>query len=119
MAELFVLAIVAAVAGNMLKTVRGRPEATINYLESDRLPAKSGVYVVRCKKDILYVGQSVNVRRRWSGLSHHRIYDCWFAVEEKDQKHLCIDFYPVNKKKLLDTEQAFINKLNPRLNKRG
>ena len=45
---------------------------SVSFAKRDRLPERSGVYMVRSFGKTYYVGRSNNLRRRWLGTAHHR-----------------------------------------------
>lgn len=80
----------------------------VDFSERGALPKCSGVYFVTEDGQIVYVGQSVNVKRRF--IHHHRAVD--FA-ELSDPK---VYWQSCSEEELQQTERDYINKFNPRLN---
>ena len=77
------------------------------------LPEYSGIYyVVDENKVVWYVGKAINIRKRWLGKSHHRIYQL------KQLKHKYFDIYyeNINLSELDQREKQQIAKYTPHLN---
>lgn len=77
------------------------------------LPEYSGIYyVVDENKIVWYVGKATNIRKRWQGKSHHRIYQL------KQLKHKYFDIYyeNINLSELDQREKQQIAKYTPHLN---
>jgi hypothetical protein len=77
------------------------------------LPEYSGIYyVIDENKIVWYVGKAKNIRKRWQGKSHHRIYQL------KQLKHKYFDIYyeGVDLFQLDQKEQQQIIKYTPHLN---
>lgn len=47
---------------------------TLPLRDRANLPSKPGLYAVKSLGRVMYVGKSVNLKRRWQGSGHHR-YD--------------------------------------------
>ncbi|TAE55992.1 MAG: excinuclease ABC subunit C [Nostocales cyanobacterium] len=77
------------------------------------LPEKSGIYYIIDDQSIIwYIGKSQNLRSRWVGKSHHRIYQL-----EKQRKRVFTVYYELVDKTQLDTvENQRIEYYNPQLN---
>lgn len=80
----------------------------VNFNERGVLPKCPGIYLVTEDGRVVYVGQSVNVKRRF--IHHHRRIE--FA-ELNDPK---VYWKACELKELQKTEQDFIKKFSPRLN---
>lgn len=80
----------------------------VNFNERGVLPKCPGIYFVTEDGQIVYIGQSVNVKRRF--IHHHRRIE--FA-ELNDPK---VYWKACPEKELQQAERDYINKFNPRLN---
>ena len=77
------------------------------------LPEYSGIYyVVDEKKIVWYIGKARNIRKRWQGNAHHRIYQ----LKQQKYKAFCIYYENINSTKLDKEEKKQIKKYNPHLN---
>ncbi|MEA5554278.1 hypothetical protein VB713_25415 [Anabaena cylindrica UHCC 0172] len=77
------------------------------------LPKKSGIYYVIDDQSIIwYIGQAKSLRSRWSGNSHHRIYQ----LEKQRKKVFTIYYELVNETQLDIIEKQRIEQYNPQLN---
>lgn len=77
------------------------------------LPEQSGIYYVLDETSIIwYIGQAQNLRSRWAGDSHHRLYQ----LQKQRKKQLTI-YYEILAKSQLDAiERQRIENYNPQLN---
>jgi predicted GIY-YIG superfamily endonuclease len=77
------------------------------------LPEQSGIYYVLDETSIIwYIGQAQNLRSRWAGDSHHRLYQ----LQKQRKKQLTIYYELVAKSQLDAIEQQRIENYNPQLN---
>jgi len=80
------------------------------------VPTGPGIYIFWSKKFCIYVGQSISLRNRllqhWSSC-HNRDLKIWIAATGKE---LCINFYDIPIENLTDTEQRYMDRLQPHLN---
>lgn len=78
-----------------------------------QLPEKSGIYYVIDDQSIIwYIGLAKNLRSRWAGKSHHRIYQ----LEKQRKKVFTIYYEFVHETQLDAVEQERIEQYNPQLN---
>lgn len=78
-----------------------------------QLPEKSGIYYVIDDQSIIwYIGLAKNLRSRWAGKSHHRIYQ----LEKQRKKVFTIYYEFVHETQLDAIEQQRIEQYNPQLN---
>ena len=84
---------------------------SVPFDEADlQLPEEPGCYIVTTKQKIpLYVGQSMNMRRRWAG-GHHQTFPCLRAGAK-------FIYYYVNNDPI-ETEKEYIEFFKPYLNER-
>ncbi|MTJ53323.1 excinuclease ABC subunit C [Anabaena sp. UHCC 0253] len=79
----------------------------------EQLPEKSGIYYVIDDQSIIwYIGLAKNLRSRWAGKSHHRIYQ----LEKQRKKVFTIYYEFVHETQLDVIEQQRIEQYNPQLN---
>lgn len=79
----------------------------------DLLPEYSGIYyVIEENNTVWYIGKAKNIRKRWQGKVHHRIYQ----FENQKQKHFSIYYEQVDFSQLDKREQQQIKKYYPHLN---
>ncbi|MGL5832473.1 MAG: GIY-YIG nuclease family protein [Waterburya sp.] len=77
------------------------------------LPEYSGIYyVVDENKIVWYVGKAKNLRKRWQGKSHHRIYQ----LKQLKHKYFDIHYESVDLSQLDQREKQQIAKYTPHLN---
>ena len=80
------------------------------------VPTGSGIYIFWANKFCLYVGQSQSLRNRllqhWSNC-HNVDLKIWIAAKGKG---LCINYYDVDRERLTDVEQSYIDRFQPHLN---
>jgi hypothetical protein len=77
------------------------------------LPEQSGIYYVLDEKSIIwYIGQAKNLRSRWAGESHHRLYQ----LQKQRNKQLTIYYELLSESQLDVTERQRIEQYNPQLN---
>ena len=77
------------------------------------LPEYSGIYyVIDENNTVQYIGKAKNIRKRWLGKSHHRIYH----LERQKQKYFGIYYEQVNLTELDKREKKQIKKYTPHLN---
>ena len=79
----------------------------------DLLPEYSGIYyVIEENNTVWYIGKAKNIRERWQGKGHHRIYQ----LKNQKQKHFSIYYEQVDFSQLDEREQQQIQKYHPHLN---
>ena len=77
------------------------------------LPEYSGIYyVIDENNTVWYIGKAKNIRKRWQGKGHHRIYQ----LEKQKQKYFSIYYEQVDFSQLDKREQQQIKKYHPHLN---
>jgi predicted GIY-YIG superfamily endonuclease len=77
------------------------------------LPEYSGIYYVLDEtNNFWYIGKAKNIRKRWQGKAHHRIYQ----LEAQKKKHFTIYYELVSETQLDSTEKQRIEKYHPHLN---
>lgn len=77
------------------------------------LPEQSGIYYVVDETSIIwYIGQAQNLRSRWAGYSHHRLYQ----LQKQRNKQLTIYYELVAKSQLDAIEPQRIEHYSPLLN---
>jgi excinuclease UvrABC nuclease subunit len=77
------------------------------------LPEYSGIYyVVDENKIVWYVGKAQNIRKRWQGKSHHRIYQ----LKQIKHKYFDIHYENISLSQLDLREKQQIAKHSPYLN---
>ena len=77
------------------------------------LPEYSGIYyVIDETNNVWYIGKAKNIRKRWQGKAHHRIYQ----LEAQKKQHFTIYYEPVRESQLNSTEKQRIEKYLPHLN---
>lgn len=87
------------------------PSIAINSREN--LPEKSGIYYVVDEKYVIwYIGKAKNLRNRWVGDSHHRIYQ----LQKQRKKQFTIHYELVSESMLDTIEVQRIEHYNPQLN---
>ncbi|MEB3188995.1 MAG: hypothetical protein VKL42_01465 [Snowella sp.] len=80
----------------------------------DLLPEYSGIYYVLDENQtVWYIGQAKNIRKRWQGKAHHRIYQ----LESQKKYHFYIYYEAVNASELNNVEKQRIQQYDPHLNK--
>jgi excisionase family DNA binding protein len=79
-------------------------------LASTRFPEDSGVYVIFCGRECLYIGQTTNLCRRLAN-------QCSNSQWKLQLKELQVAWTIVNLPELRARERALIEKLQPRLNR--
>lgn len=80
----------------------------------DLLPEYSGIYYVLDENQtVWYIGQAKNIRKRWQGKSHHRIYQ----LESQKKYHFYIYYEAVHISDLNNIEKQRIQEYDPHLNK--
>lgn len=85
----------------------------ISIKNRELLPDKSGIYYVLDEKFIVwYVGQAKNLRNRWAGDSHHRLYQ----LQKQRKKQFTIYYELVAESQLNAIERQRIEQYNPQLN---
>lgn len=79
----------------------------------DRLPDHPGIYfVVSEREQLLYIGQSKNLRKRWAGASHHR----YKQLARKGLDKIVIKYILASVSELKELEGQYIEQFNPLLN---
>jgi predicted GIY-YIG superfamily endonuclease len=82
--------------------------------QRDSLPDRSGIYVVVDAEDeVWYVGQSINIQKRWQGKGHHR-YKQLSRTNKKRSYRIYWQFFPSHQ--LDEKEQLYIHLFKPHLN---
>jgi predicted GIY-YIG superfamily endonuclease len=77
------------------------------------LPEYSGIYYVLDEtNNIWYIGKAKNLRKRWQGKAHHRIYQ----LEAQKKQHFAIYYEQISKFQLDSLEKQRIEKYHPHLN---
>jgi len=77
------------------------------------LPEHSGIYYVLDETSIIwYIGKAKNLRSRWAGDSHHRLYQ----LQKQRKKQLTIYYEFVANSQLDAIERQRIEQYNPQLN---
>ncbi len=77
------------------------------------LPDYSGIYYVLDENNnVWYIGKAKNIRQRWQGKAHHRIYQ----LEAQKRKHFTIYYEQVSETQLDNIEKQRIEKYHPHLN---
>ncbi|MDZ8223395.1 hypothetical protein [Nostoc sp. ChiVER01] len=85
----------------------------INIKNRELLPENSGIYYVLDEQFIVwYVGQAKNLRSRWAGDSHHRLYQ----LQKQRKKQFVIYYELVAESHLNAMERQRIEEYNPQLN---
>ncbi|MBE9224018.1 GIY-YIG nuclease family protein [Phormidium sp. LEGE 05292] len=80
----------------------------------DLLPEKSGIYYVLDEQSIVwYIGQAKNLRSRWSGNNHHRLYQ----LQKQRKKQFTIYYELISQLQLDAIERQHIEQYNPQLNR--
>ena len=82
----------------------------VEFYKREELPTIPGVYFVMQYDEVLYVGQSINIRERWRGHGHHK------CVEVESMENIFIRYAPSDGRKLLIQEAEWISELRPLLN---
>lgn len=90
------------------------PVTAFEYVDFDercKLPSTSGVYAA-CKKqsDVLYIGQSKDLKTRWKGSAHHQYISLAMLGCTR------IYYHPLPCDQLKDRERVLIEQYNPPLN---
>lgn len=76
----------------------------------DLLPEKSGIYYVLDEQLIIwYIGQAKNLRSRWSGNNHHRLYQ----LQKQRKKQFTIYYELIPELQLHAMERQRIEQYNP------
>ncbi|MFN6484469.1 MULTISPECIES: GIY-YIG nuclease family protein [unclassified Nostoc] len=84
-----------------------------NIKNRELLPEQSGIYYVLDEQFIVwYVGQAKNLRNRWAGDSHHRLYQ----LQKQRKKQFVIYYELIAESHLNAIERQRINEYNPQLN---
>lgn len=82
--------------------------------QRDSLPDLSGIYVVVDAEDeVWYVGQSINIQKRWQGKGHHR-YTQLSRTHKKRSYRIYWQNFPSHQ--LDEKEQLYIDLFKPHLN---
>jgi hypothetical protein len=85
----------------------------VSLQAKELLPEYSGIYYVLDEVDkIWYIGQAKNIRKRWQGKTHHRIYQ----LEVQKKHHFTIYHEQVTEFNLNNIEKQRIEKYQPHLN---
>jgi hypothetical protein len=85
----------------------------LSLTNKELLPEQSGIYYVLDERFIIwYIGKANNLRSRWAGNSHHRLYQ----LQKERKTHFTI-YYEILPKSQLDAiEPQRIEQYNPQLN---
>jgi hypothetical protein len=87
--------------------------SNISLKTKELLPEYSGIYyVLDGTQKIWYIGQAKNIRKRWQGKAHHRIYQ----LEAQTKNYFTIYYEPVSESQLNNVEKQRIEKYHPHLN---
>jgi predicted GIY-YIG superfamily endonuclease len=87
--------------------------AKVSLQAKELLPEYSGIYYVLDETNkVWYVGKAKNIRKRWQGKAHHRIYQ----LEAQKKKHFTIYYEQVSEFQLDSIEKQRIEKYHPHLN---
>ncbi len=87
--------------------------AKVSLETKDLLPEYTGIYyVVDEKNTVWYIGKARNIRKRWQGKAHHRIYQ----LQNQKQNYFNIYYEQVNSSQLDRREKQQIKKFTPHLN---
>ncbi|MCS6942350.1 MAG: GIY-YIG nuclease family protein [Geminocystis sp.] len=85
----------------------------VELKQRDLLPPRPGIYyVVDGEKVVWYIGKAKNLKKRWQGKSHHRIYQ----LMTQKKKEFIIYYQLVGEGDLDEWERKAIAKYNPTLN---
>jgi predicted GIY-YIG superfamily endonuclease len=85
----------------------------VSLQAKELLPEYSGIYYVLDEiNKIWYIGKAKNIRKRWQGKAHHRIYQ----LEAQKKKHFTIYYEQVSESQLDSVEKQRIEKYHPHLN---
>ncbi|MCL1463474.1 GIY-YIG nuclease family protein [Argonema galeatum] len=85
----------------------------VSFQAKQLLPEYSGIYYILDEtNNVWYIGQAKNLRKRWQGKAHHRIYQ----LETQKKKHFTIYYEQVNESQLDSVEKQRIEKYHPHLN---
>ena len=77
------------------------------------LPEYSAIYYVLDEtNNVWYIGKAKNIRKRWQGKAHHRIYQ----LEVQRKQHFTIYYEQVSESQLDSIEKQRIKKYHPHLN---
>ena len=89
----------------------------VKLAQKELLPSYSAIYyVIDESKQILYIGQSINLNRRWNGEQPHHRYEQLCSLEGKTHKQIYLYYEKVDKSNLLAVEKNQILKYQPLLN---
>lgn len=92
-----------------LKEIKKLP--SVSFKERKKLPSVMGVYFVLDGENLLYIGCSKNIRRRWAN-GHHRLE--WINKYSNQPSIYWLDDSSLEFLKWIERE--LIKKLNPRFN---
>jgi len=85
----------------------------LSLTNKELLPEQSGIYYVLDERFIIwYIGKANNLRSRWAGKSHHRLYH----LQKERKTHFTIYYEIVPKSQLDAIEPQRIEQYNPQLN---
>ncbi len=88
---------------------------SVPFGERELLPSASGIYVVADSNNCLwYVGQAVDIRKRWLGRNHHR-YPQLIRTNKRLSHRVYWQLFPINQ--LNEKECFYINSFKPELNR--
>ena len=82
----------------------------VEFYKREELPTREGIYFVMQYDEVLYIGQSKNIRERWRGNGHHK------TAEVMNMENIFIRYIPSDGRPLLEQEAEWINKYLPQLN---
>ena len=82
--------------------------AKVSLETKDLLPEYTGIYyVVDEKNTVWYIGKARNIRKRWQGKAHHRIYQLQNQKQNYCSSHHVIVLFLINKVQLFISCQSF------------
>jgi hypothetical protein len=85
----------------------------VDLNQRELLPESPGIYyVLDDNKVVWYIGQATNLKTRWSGKSHHRLYQ----LQKQRKQHFIIYYEPTAESQLDAIEKLRIECYNPQLN---
>lgn len=85
----------------------------ISLKSRDLLPEQSGIYYILDTQFIIwYIGQAKNLRSRWSGNNHHRLYQ----LQKQRKKQFTIHYELISELQLDVIERQRIEQYNPQFN---
>ena len=79
---------------------------TISLRDRSKLPSKPGLYAVKSLGRVMYVGKSVDLKRRWQGRAHHRYDQACNLVLPR------LAYIELPKSEIDDKEESLIERLD-------